>query len=200
MTASTQAAHPRKFLIATILFCFLFTLLTMACILWDLAGQQVSQEVYSLTYTAIAYELTELVYQSTDDAYWTSLSLTSAAQTEQARQEAEQGNLKPHGPPVITWVYFPAFIPGNGTTYNGELSFRDEMGDVNRITIEVVKAENFGGADYDPRPYLIRGDQFEGTYQLYIWCEGAQEVSLSITLYDSFGSKSNSVPLDFTCQ
>ena len=73
-------------------------------------------------------------------------------------------------------------------------------GDVNRLTLDVVSAENFGGADYDPSPYLIAGDPYSGVYQLYIWCEGSQDVTLRATLYDMNGLKSNSVNFLFECE
>lgn len=199
MIRETRSLKSRKFLIYTILFCLISNFLAMACILWDLVGQQVDQDVYSATHTAYSDALTENSHLATDDAYWNIKTWTEQAMTQQARDEILQGTPKPHGPPVITDLYLPSLISGDGTTFYGELYFSDDMGDVNRITIEVVRADNFEGADYDPRPYLVRGDTLQGVYQLYIWCQGDQIVTLRFTLYDSFGSKSNSKETTFTC-
>lgn len=102
--------------------------------------------------------------------------------------------------PIILDIEFPANISGNGTTYNGELSFVDDNGDINRLTIEVISATEFGSADYDPTGYIIDGNNYRGTTQLYIWCKGAQSVRLRATLFDQAGLKSNSMDFSFTCQ
>ncbi len=102
--------------------------------------------------------------------------------------------------PIILDIEFPATIPGDGTTSNGELSFADDNGDINRLTIEVIRATEFGGADYDPTGYIIDGNNYGGTIKLFIWCKGSQTVTLRATLYDWAGLKSNSMDFSFTCQ
>jgi hypothetical protein len=101
--------------------------------------------------------------------------------------------------PRITGIDFPARIPGNKSQIIGEVDFEDYDGDVNRLTITVVKAENFEGADYDPRPHLDHGNYTNGAYKIYIWCEGVQDVTLRVTLYDRAGNRSSSQDFSFSC-
>ncbi len=174
----------------------------LACMAWEVASpdlEKISAEVYPLTHTALAALRTEIADEMTRDAEmetawaqaYTQDAATSAAYT--------PTTLGSHPPPVIKAIYFPGSIPGDGRTYHGELKFTDQMGDIDRLTIEVVQAQNFGGADYDPRPYLIYGTRFDGTYDLYIWCEGQQNVGLRVRLYDSMGGVSNPRRFDFEC-
>jgi len=182
----------------------LLSLLTLNCVLWDLGGEEIAQDVFSGTYTKIAYEQTQLQREIEEDnarnTEWADFN-----NAESTRQAAEyQTLLAAPSPtassPVIQKIEFPSRILGNKETHHGKLFFQDADGDVNRLTLEVIKAINFGGADYDPNPYLISGDYTLGVFQLYVWCEGAQDVTLRATLYDQSGLRSNSVEFSFTCE
>jgi hypothetical protein len=147
----------------------------------------------------------DAIYRLTKTAKTHAASTENAALmwTWSAEQYATDMALTPSSTPsrpIILDIEFPATIPGDGTTYNGELSFVDENGDINRLTIEVISATEFGSADYDPTEYIIDGNNYRGTTQLYIWCKGAQSVRLRATLYDRAGLKSNSMDFSFTCQ
>jgi hypothetical protein len=169
-----------------------------------LIGFNVSKDVYSGTYTAIAREQTQIqreieedIARDTEWADYNNAQSTDQAATYQAVLSA---TIPPPSAPVIENIEFLSTIIGDGETNYGNLYFHDFNGDVNRITIDVVSAENFGNADYDPTPYLTAGDYYAGVYQLYIWCEGSQDVTLRTTLYDQAGLKSNSVNFSFTCE
>lgn len=177
---------------------------SLGCIVWDLVGYDISKDVYSGTYTAIARELTQIqidyeleIAEKTEWADYNNARYTSEAATYVAFLSA---TAPPPVPPVIITIEFLSTIIGDGKTNYGNLYFRDGDGDVNRLTLDVVTATNFGGADYNPRPYLIAGDYYSGVFQLYIWCEGSQDVTLRATLYDEAGLKSNSMNFSFTCE
>lgn len=184
------------------LLVMLFT--SLSCIIWDLVGYDISKDVYSGTYTAISREQTQIQ----QDIEWENENNTLWADTNNANATAQQATYEailsatvpPPSPPVIITIEFLSSILGDGKTNYGNLYFRDADGDVNRLTLDVVSATNFGGADYDPRSYLIAGDYYSGVFQLYIWCEGSQDVTLRATLYDEAGLKSNSMNFSFTCE
>lgn len=177
---------------------------SLSCIIWDLVGYDISKDVYSGTYTAISREQTQIQ----KDIEWENENNTLWADTNNANATAQQATYEailsatvpPPSAPVIITIEFLSSIIGDGKTNYGNLYFRDADGDVNRITLDVVSATNFGGADYDPRSYLIAGDYYSGVFQLYIWCEGSQDVTLRATLYDEAGLKSNSMNFSFTCE
>ena len=179
-------------------------LVTINCIVWDLVGYDVSKDVYSGTYTAISRELTQIQrdieYENENNTLYADYN-NAVATNQQATYEAIlSATTVPPSPPVIVQIDFLSTIIGDGDTNYGNLYFHDVNGDVNRLTLDVVAAENFGGADYDPNPYMIAGDYYSGVYQLYIWCEGAQDVTMRATLYDQSRLKNNSVNFSFTCE
>ncbi len=186
------------------LLTMLMLFVSLNCIIWDLVGFDISKDVYSGTYTAISREQTQLQ----DDIEWENENNTIRADfdnTEATKQQATYEALLsatpvPPSPPVIVTVEFLSSIIGDGQINYGNLYFHDQDGDVNRLTLDVISATNFGSADYDPNPYIIAGDYYSGVYQLYIWCEGSQDVTLRATLYDTTGLKSNSVDFSFTCE
>jgi len=137
-------------------------------------------------------------------------------QAEQARQRAQQqaeaavpqGEFGPPinagapavHPPVINSISFPDSIPGNHTNIDGEMSFSDAGGDVNRATMTVVHSSgDFAGTDWDPSPYLLSGSAYAGSYYFYVWCEGQQSVTLKLTLYDAAGVASAGKDFSFSC-
>lgn len=175
-----------------LLACTLILFFSFACALRDL-GMPVIEEVY------LGPTETEQAYQDTQDALWET-DMSEAYTSDARTREAAYLTASPTAsPPYIHSVSFPSTIKGDGETEYGSLEFYDADGDVNRLTLVVIKADNFGGADYDPRPYLIYGNQYNGAYQLYIWCEGIQRVTLRATLYDLKGNTSNSVDFTFEC-
>lgn len=186
------------------LLTMLMLFVSLNCIIWDLVGFDISKDVYSGTYTAISREQTQLQ----DDIEWENENNTIRADfdnTEATKQQATYEALLsatpvPPSPPVIVTVEFLSSIIGDGQINYGNLYFHDQDGDVNRLTLDVISATNFGSADYDPNPYIIAGDYYSGVYQLYIWCEGSQDVTLRATLYDTTGLKSNSADFSFTCE
>ena len=189
-------------MIARLFFILVLVFFSLGCALWELVGESVINTVYDKTLTAESRYATQvqedLEYEMTNDAIWKDVNDRNATLTMEAYKTA-LAELQIPSPPVIDAIDFVDSIPGDGNTYYGKLYFRDPDGDVNRITIDVVKAENFGGADYDPSDYIISGTEYLGIIQLYIWCEGQQEVTLRVTLYDTQGNKSNSVDFSFTC-
>lgn len=102
-------------------------------------------------------------------------------------------------PPTITGINFPAEIPGNKSTMIGLLYFKDHDGDIQYVAYDVVSAPNFGGGT-DNAPKLDSGSWTDGAIKVYLWCEGQQVVTLSATLYDYAGNRSNSVNFTFTCK
>lgn len=184
---------------------FLFPfLITINCIVWDLVGYNISKEVYSGTYTAIARELTqiqeEIEYENESNTLYADINNANATNQQATYEAIMSATIPPPSAPVIENIEFLSTIIGDGDTNYGNLYFHDVNGDVSRLTLDVVSAENFGGADYDPSYYLIAGDHYAGVYQLYIWCEGSQDVTLRATLYDEAGLKSNSVNFSFACE
>lgn len=181
----------------------LLTIFSINCIIWDLVGEDISHVVYAKTYTAISREQTEVQREIEDeiarDTEWADYNNQAATLTAAAYQTILAAPSPTASPPSILKVDFPTHIPGNKETYLGKLYFQDADGDVNRITLDVVKAVNFEGADYDPGAYLISGDYTNGVYQIYIWCDGVQDVTLRARLYDQTGLSSNSVDFSFSC-
>lgn len=182
----------------------LMLFVSLSCIVWDLVGYDISKDVYSGTYTAISRELTqiqeEIEYENESNTLYADINNANATNQQATYEAIMSATIPPPSPPVIVTVEFLSTIIGDGVTNYGNLYFHDQNGDVNRLTLDVVTATNFGSADYDPRDYLIAGDPFSGVYQLYIWCEGSQDVTLRATLYDEAGLKSNSVIFSFTCE
>ena len=136
----------------------------------------------------------------------------SARREQEAQQQAEaavpQGEFGPPidsgapavHPPVINSITFPDSIPGNHTNIDGEMSFSDAGGDVNRATMTVVHSSgDFAGTDWDPSPYLLSGSNYAGSYYFYVWCEGRQSVTLKLTLYDAAGVASAGKEFSFSC-
>ncbi len=182
----------------------LIMFISLSCIVWDLVGYDISKDVYSGTYTAISREWTQIqleieedIRQDTEMADYNNAYATNQKATYEAILSA---TVEPPSAPVIVSIEFLSTIIGDGEPNYGNLYFHDRNGDVNRLTLNVVSAINFSGAVYDPRPYLIAGDPYSGVYQLYIWCEGQQDVTLQATLYDEAGLKSNSMNFSFTCE
>lgn len=182
----------------------LMLFISLSCIVWDLVGYDMSKDVYSGTYTAISRELTqiqeEIEYENESNTLYADINNANATAQQATYEAIMSATIPPPSPPVIVKIEFLSTIIGDGVTNYGNLYFHDQNGDVNRLTLDVVSATNFGGADYDPRDYLIAGDRYSGVYQLYIWCEGSQDVSLRATLYDEAGLKSNSINFSFTCE
>lgn len=182
----------------------LMTYISLSCIIWDLVGYDISKDVYSGTYTAISREQTALQIDIEEDnardTEWADYNNAYATDQAATYQAILSATPIPPSPPVIVTIEFLSTIIGDGETNYGSLYFHDQNGDVNRLTLDVVAATNFDDADYDPNPYIIAGDYYSGVYQLYIWCEGSQDVTLRATLYDMSGLKSNSVNFSFTCQ
>lgn len=185
----------------------IFTIMVSAslgCIVWDLVGYDISKDVYSGTYTAISRELTkiqqEIEYENENNTLNADINNANATNQQATYEAIMSATVPPPSPPVIVTIEFLSTILGDGQTNYGNLYFHDQNGDVNRLTLDVVSATNFGGADYDPSDYLIAGDPYSGVFQLYIWCEGRQDVTLQATLYDMAGLKSNSVNFSFTCE
>lgn len=185
----------------------IFTIMVSAslgCIVWDLVGYDISKDVYPGTYTAISRELTkiqqEIEYENENNTLNADINNANATNQQATYEAIMSATVPPPSPPVIVTIEFLSTILGDGQTNYGNLYFHDQNGDVNRLTLDVVSATNFGGADYDPSDYLIAGDPYSGVFQLYIWCEGQQDVTLRATLYDMAGLKSNSVNFSFTCE
>lgn len=182
----------------------LMMFISLSCIVWDLIGYDISKDVYSGTYTAIARELTqiqeEIEYENESNTLYADINNANATNQQATYEAIMSATIPPPSPPVIVTIEFLSTIIGDGETNYGNLYFHDQNGDVNRLTLDVVSATNFGSADYDPSLYLIAGDPYSGVYQLYIWCEGQQDVTLRATLYDEAGLKSNSMNFSFTCE
>lgn len=182
----------------------LMLFISLSCIVWDLVGYDMSKDVYSGTYTAISRELTqiqeEIEYENESNTLYADINNANATAQQATYEAIMSATIPPPSPPVIVKIEFLSTIIGDGVTNYGNLYFHDQNGDVNRLTLDVVSATNFGGSDYDPRDYLIAGDRYSGVYQLYIWCEGSQDVTLRATLYDEAGLKSNSINFSFTCE
>ncbi len=182
----------------------LLSILTINCTLWDLGGEEIAQDVFSGTYTKISQEQTalqrEVEEDNARDTEWADYNNAYATNQAATYQAILSATVPPPSPPVIERIEFLSVIIGDGQTNYGSLYFHDADGNINRLTLEVVSATNFGGADYDPNTYLIAGDYYAGVYQLYIWCEGSQDVTLRATLYDTTGLRSNSVNFSFTCE
>ena len=182
----------------------LFSALTLNCIVWELVGFDISKDVYSETYTAISREQTQIQWEIEEDiahdTAWADYNNAYATNQQATYEAILSATIPPPSAPVIERIEFLSTIIGDGETNNGNLYFHDADGDVNRLTLDVVSATNFGGADYDPTLYLIAGDYYSGVFQLYIWCEGSQNVTLRATLYDMTGLKSNSMDFSFTCE
>lgn len=195
---------PEKHIFQTGLSLLLMLFVSLSCIVWDLVGYDISKDVYSGTYTAISRELTqiqeEIEYENESNTLNADVNNANATAQQATYEAIMSATIPPPSPPVIVTIEFLNTIIGDGETNYGNLYFHDQNGDVNRLTLNVVSATNFGSADYDPRDYLIAGDPFSGVYQLYIWCEGSQDVTLRATLYDEAGLKSNSVDFSFTCE
>lgn len=187
----------------TLIFLLILSI-SLGCIVWDLIGYDISKDVYSGTYTAISRELTqiqeEIEYENESNTLYADINNANATNQQATYEAIMSATIPPPSPPVIVKIEFLSTIIGDGETNYGNLYFHDQNGDVNRLTLDVVSATNFGGADYDPAYYLIAGDNYSGVYQLYIWCEGSQDVTLRATLYDEAGLKSNSVNFSFTCE
>ena len=177
---------------------------SLGCMVWDLIGYDISKDVYSGTYTAISRELTQIQedinYENESNTLYADINNANATNQQATYEAIMSATIPPPSPPVIVTIEFLSTIIGDGETNYGNLYFHDQNGDVNRLTLDVVSATNFGNADYDPSYYLIDGDRYSGVYQLYIWCEGQQDVTLRATLYDEAGLKSNSVNFSFTCE
>lgn len=177
---------------------------SLGCIVWDLVGFDISKDVYSGTYTAISRELTEIQqeieYENESNTLYADINNANATKQQATYEAILSATIEPPSAPVIVSIEFLSSIIGDGETNYGNLYFHDRNGDVNRLTLDVVSATNFGSADYDPNPYIIAGDYYSGVFQLYIWCEGSQDVTLRATLYDMAGLKSNSVDFSFTCE
>ena len=169
----------------------------------QLVSQSIFNTVYDKTATAHARWQTEvqieLEHDLTDQVIWKEADDQAATLTMEAYKTIMAEPI-PTVPPIIDGIDFPATVPGDGVTYHGKLYFRDADGNINRITIDAIRAENFGSADYDPRDYIISGSTFEGIIDLYIWCEGQQTVTLRVTLWDSSGYNSNSADFTFECK
>lgn len=182
----------------------LILFISLNCIIWDLVGYDISKDVYSGTYTAISIDQTrmqeDLEYENENNTLWADENNAYATSQHATYEAIMSATIPPPSPPVIVTIEFLSTIIGDGQPNYGNLYFHDQNGDVNRLTLDVVSAANFGGADYNPSPYLIAGDPFSGVYQLYIWCEGSQDVTLRATLYDEAGFKSNSMNFSFTCE
>lgn len=178
--------------------------ISLGCIVWDLVGYDMSKDVYSGTYTAISREQTEIQleieFENESNTLYADINNANATNQQATYEAIMSATIPPPSPPVIENIEFLSTIIGDGETNYGNLYFNDPNGDVNRLTLDVVAATNFGGADYDPSSYLIAGDYYSGVYQLYIWCEGSQDVTLRATLYDMSGLKSNSMNFSFTCE
>jgi hypothetical protein len=97
--------------------------------------------------------------------------------------------------PVITSIDFPDQIAAGGSLVDGRVRFRDPDGDVNWVTFEVVRAEQFEGFEFNPLEVLDEGDATDGVFLFNIWCERVQRVTLRVTLYDASGH--SSAPVDF---
>lgn len=184
-----------------------FTLMlffSFGCIIWDLVGYDMSKDVYSETYTAVSIEQTEIQREFEEDiareTEWADYNNAYATDQMATYEAILSATPEPPSPPVIVTIEFLSSIIGDGQTNYGSLYFHDRNGDVNRPTLDVVSTTNFGGADYDPGPYVIAGDPFSGVYQLYIWCEGQQDVTLRATLHDAAGLKINTVNFSSTCE
>lgn len=177
---------------------------SLGCIVWDLVGFDISKDVYSGTYTAVSRELTEIQqeieYENESNTLYADINNANATKQQATYEAILSATIEPPSAPVIVSIEFLSSIIGDGETNYGNLYFHDRNGDVNRLTLDVVSATNFGSADYDPTPYIIAGDYYSGVFQLYIWCEGSQDVTLRATLYDMAGLKSNSVDFSFTCE
>jgi hypothetical protein len=102
-------------------------------------------------------------------------------------------------PPVITRVDFPAGIPANGTKITGWVSFKDPDGDVNWMTLEVVKSKTMKGSAGDPREHM-QGSPTDGRCWMQFWCYVKQEITMRATLFDAAGNQSNSMDFEFECQ
>ncbi|MFN2145573.1 MAG: hypothetical protein ACK2T7_09480, partial [Anaerolineales bacterium] len=102
-------------------------------------------------------------------------------------------------PPVITGISFPKEIPGNKSTMIGLLYFKDTDGDISHVIYRVVSAIEFGGGT-DTAPKLDSGTWTDGALKIYLWCEGAQDVTLEATIVDLAGNKSNPMTFSFTCK
>ena len=182
----------------------LMLFISLNCIIWDLVGYDISKDVYSGTYTAISREQTQIQEEIEEDiardTEWADYNNTYATNQAATYQAILSATPPDPSPPVINKIEFLSTIIGDGETNYGSLYFHDVDGNINRLTLDVVSAANFGSADYDPNPYIIAGDYYSGVYQLYIWCEGSQDVTLRATLYDTTGLKSNSVIFSFTCE
>jgi hypothetical protein len=195
MHASVRSVHLREGFFRSLAALASLLVVTWNCVAWELFVEVPANPLQGTE--------TELSRQETFAAEQTDLWATEVefVRRREATAKALAGPTPTTRtwPPRITGIDFPARIPGNKSQIIGELDFEDYDGDINRITIEVVKAANFQGADYDPHPYLDHGNYTRGAYKLYIWCEGAQDVTLRVTLFDKAGSRSNSQDFAFTC-
>jgi hypothetical protein len=188
---------------ALLLMLLLSLLGSLSCMIWEM-GKPVIDAAATETMQAAMLSVYETQKASLAQTQ-ASVAQTQAAfeMTYQAERDAVRKTSTARAnpaPPVITRISFPSEIPGNHSTIIGLVYFQDPNGDINRVTLEVVSAINFGGSDYDPMSSMDSGSLYDGAFKIYIWCEGQQDVTLRVTLYDISGLKSNSMNFSFTCK
>ena len=112
--------------------------------------------------------------------------------------------------PEIVSLEFPSEIPGNGTTYDGLVRFRDGEGDIARISFDPAFVQP-PGFDYQPFGFeftnpavrWVEGDATSksGAFKFRNSCVGETiKATYTATLYDKAGNQSAPYPFSFVCK
>jgi hypothetical protein len=104
--------------------------------------------------------------------------------------------------PVISDVSGPSSIPADGQTYDFTVSFLDDDGDINNLSVSSVNG-NWGDISFDPSQNIISGDVYSGTTKFGYACSlGTQSLTddLTIILYDANGNASNAYNFRLSCE
>jgi hypothetical protein len=97
-------------------------------------------------------------------------------------------------PPEVLNVEFPAQVQADGNNVGGLVEFRDPNADIVWAHIDIVEADLFFPFEFDP---LVSG-QTEGSFQFSLFTLVPQQMTLSVTLVDAEGQRSDPFEFEFT--
>ncbi len=181
----------------------LSSLVILACASSELFFMKVDSDA---TQTAEARQTVEqglIDLENTLDARQKSIEAQQATQRAEAKKARSQKTLSAQqtidaSPPQILSVDFPGTVPGDHSYVVCKVKFHDPSADVQMMHFYPSKGV------YKTFSVDLTGEPAStytgGTFEIGLWCEGQQDVTLNVYLTDRGGHDSNIESFSFTCK
>jgi hypothetical protein len=174
------------------------------------------QNVYSVQYGILGTAIFEPDTPLNSGEYTAHLEIAGVIYARKVFTLKESGSVTSSAPPAtisstqpqIISLEFPKEIPFDTNRYDGQIRFRDDSGDLQRVAFDAPAGsayQSFGFEFTNPAMRWVEGNasSTSGVFKFSYSCgqpSAVTNLTFAVTLYDKAGNKSAPYPLNFACK